>query len=196
MRVRSLAIHLIGFVLICSSAAYADPFTFDTLPASGDVAGPAGSTAGWGYSVTNTSLTDWLVLTSVTAGAFLNGTPASLFDFPIVAPGTTATVAFDVLAGFGLYQLTWDPTAPAGFVNSGTFVLSAEWWNGDPGTNGSFLTLADDQSAPYTATVTAPVTALPAPSTLLLMAGGLAAMSLTGTNRRRVASNRSPRQLT
>src|SRR2546425_1966065 len=161
MRVRNLAIHLIGLLLICSSAAYADPFTFDTLPGGGNVAGPAGSTVGWGYSITNTSLTNWLVLASISAGTFLNGTPSSLFDFPIVAPGTTVSVAFDPLNGLGLYQLTWDPAAPAGFVNSGTFVLSAEWWNGDPSAGGSFLTSADNQSAPYTATVTA--TAVPAP---------------------------------
>jgi hypothetical protein len=191
MRVRNLAIQLIGLLLICSSAAYADPFTFDTLPGSGDVAGPAGSTVGWGYSITNTSLTNWLVLSSVNAGTFLMGTPGALFDFPIVAPGTTATVAFDALAGLGLYQLTWDPTAPAGFVNSGTFVLSAEWWSGDPTAGGSFLAAADDQSAPYTATVTA--VAVSVPSTLLLMAGGLAAMCLMRANRKRV--DRSPRQL-
>ena len=112
------------------------------------------------------------------------GTPRALFDFPIVAPGTTATVAFDALAGLGLYQLTWDPTAPAGFVNSGTFVLSAEWWSGDPTAGGSFLAGADDQSAPYTATVTA--VAVPVPSTLLLTAGGLAALCLMRANRKRV----------
>src|SRR2546428_7033316 len=109
MRVRNLAIQLIGLLLICSSAAYADPFTFDTLPGSGDVAGPAGSTVGWGYSITNTSLTNWLVLSSVNAGTFLMGTPGALFDFPILSHGPTPTVAFVLLVGSGQIQRPWTP---------------------------------------------------------------------------------------
>jgi hypothetical protein len=189
MRRSFLAAQLVlVFLTVCNPIAYADPLTFidpfadrltfifSTLPGTGSVAGPAGSTVGWGYSITNTSDTNWLVLNGISAGSFANGSPKELFDFPILAPGTTATLEYDALNSLGLYQLTWDPTAPDGFVNSGNFVASAEWWDGDPFADGKFLAAADDQKAAYSAMVTA--TAVPAPSTLLLMAIGLAAIWL------------------
>ena len=182
MKIRHLVVIpvVVLFLLGCHLPAYADPFTFSTLPGSGDVAGPAGSTVGWGYSITNNSLTDWLVTTAISAGTFFNGIPSAIFDFPILAPGATISVPFSAAGGLGLYELTWNATAPAGFVNSGTFDLSAEWWNGDPFAGGSFLALAADETAPYTATVTA--RALPVPSTLLLMVLGLAALCLRRTS--------------
>jgi hypothetical protein len=176
MKIRHLVAipSVVLFLLLCHPPVYADSFTFSTLPGTGNVAGPAGSTVGWGYSLSNQSLTDWLVTTAISAGTFLYGTPSAIFDFPILAPGATISVPFSAVGGLGLYQLTWSATAPGGFVNSGTFDLSAEWWNGDPLAGGSFVTNAADQTAAYTATVTA----LPVPSTLLLMAVGLAAMCL------------------
>src|SRR5207249_1049270 len=95
-RMQSLILWVAWAILIGNSAAHADSFTFDTLPSSGDVAGPAGSTVGWGYTITNSALNDWLVMTGLSAGSFLNGTPdSSFFDFPILAPQTTLSVPFD-----------------------------------------------------------------------------------------------------
>jgi hypothetical protein len=135
-----------------ASAAWADTYSFTALPA--DVAGPAGSTVGWGYSISNESTTSWLVLTALSAGAFEQGSPESLFDFPTLTPGEAVSVSFDPVNALGLYQLTWDATAPAGFVNTGLFTLTAEWWDGDPLAGGNFLSDAPDESAPYSATVT------------------------------------------
>ena len=162
-------------LLVLSTAAYADPFTFSTLPTDGNISGTAGSTIGWGYRITNLS-TNWLVATNLSAGLFLNGTPNALFDFPILAPGAVVSVVFDALAGSGLYGLTWNATAPVGFTNSGTFVLSAEFWNGDPFAGGNFLSTAPDQSAAYSASVSGGSTPVPAPSTFILLATGLAAV--------------------
>jgi hypothetical protein len=84
-RMQSLIPWVAWAILIGNSTAHADSFTFDTLPASADVAGPAGSTVGWGYAITNSALNDWLLMTGLSAGSFLNGTPdSSLFDFPIL----------------------------------------------------------------------------------------------------------------
>lgn len=115
---------------------------------------------------------NWLLTTNLGADAFLFGTPdASVFDFPAVAPGTTVTVVFDSTNLLGLFAFAWDVGAPSGFVNSGTFVLSAEWWDGDPFLGGAFIANAEDLTAPYSATVTA----VPEPGTawLLLSAVGV-----------------------
>jgi hypothetical protein len=156
---------------------YADPFAFTTIPASGTVIGGPGSTVGWGYSITNLSSTNWLMITALGAGTFLLGTPdASLFNFPILEPG--ATVIVNYVAGLsGLFEFSWDLTAPDGLENIGTFLLSGEFWNGDPFGGGTFVDFATDQSAPYIARVSSP-SSVPEPSGLILLALGLAAVLL------------------
>lgn len=157
-------------VLLAAPGVQADSWTVSLVPSSGMIAGPAGSTIGWGYSITNQSATNWLVLTGLSADPFLNATPdAFYFDFPIIAPGATVTVVFDATTFTGLFGLTWDVTAPVGFTNSGIFILSGEFWENDPFLGGNFVSLGLDQSAAYSATVT-PV---PEPASLLLLATGL-----------------------
>jgi hypothetical protein len=171
-RVR-LALLLSAF-LTCSTVAHASSFTLSLLPAGGSVAGVPGSTIGWGYSIINNSVTDWLMLTNLSADPFLHATPdASLFLYPIVAPGTSVTVPHDASTLQGLFQITWDVTAPVGFTNAGLFVVEGEFWDGDPFAGGSFVALAAGQSAAYSATVTASVHE---PSTLLLASAGALAL--------------------
>lgn len=94
-------------------------------------------------------------------------------------------MAFDPLAGSGLFGLTWDAAAPVGFTNSGTFVLSAEFWDGDPFADGNFVDFAPDQLAAYSASVSATSTVpVPAPSTLILLGSGLAAVLARGWRKR------------
>jgi len=178
MKIRLAVIFLCVAVIFCASpAARADSFTFGVLPVGGAISGPPGSTIGWGYTFTNQSATSWLMLTAVSADVFLNGTPdASVFDFPILAPGDTLSQAYDPANFLGLFQLTWDSTAPVGFTNSGLFVVSGEWWDGDPFAGGQLLG-TDQQSAAYSAAVT-PVATVPEPATLTLLVIGLAAFRL------------------
>ncbi len=174
MLTRSLRFGLLVFLIVyaVAPAAHADTWTFGPLPTSGAISGVPGSTIGWGYTITNQSATNWLVLSGLSADPFQNGTPFSVFDFPILGPGATVTLPFDATNVLGLYALTWDPTAPIGFVNSGTFLLNAEWWDNDPLAGGNFVSFGIDQSAPYSATV------VPEPGTLLLVASGLAGLWL------------------
>src|SRR5260370_41029390 len=109
-----------------SGCAFCDLFSysFGTIPADGAVEGQPGSKVGCGYSIANNDPTHWLITTNLGASLFQNGTPdASLFDFTILAPSSSISVIFDAVSGTGLYGLTWDSTAPTGFVNSGTFDL-------------------------------------------------------------------------
>lgn len=182
-----LAVFLIGLVALTAvPTASANSFTLTMLPVSGNISGPAGSTIGWGYSITNQSNSLWLMLINLVADPFANGTANLLFDFPIVAPLSTVTVAYSS-TGTGLYELTWDITAPVGFVNSGTFTASAEWWFGDPLNGGSFESLATEATAAYSATVTAPsTTPVPEPATWLLSLTGV--LGLIALKKRAVLS--------
>jgi hypothetical protein len=140
---------------LAASSVRADSYSFSLLPADGTVTGTAGSTAGWGYSISNLSSTDWLVTTAMNSDPFVNGTPNLLFDFPDIAPSTTVTLPFSQLSGEGLFEVTWDSKAPVGSSNLGTFRLSAQWWTGDPLNGGAFFADAPDSSQTYLATVIA-----------------------------------------
>ncbi len=161
-------------LLLVAPAARADSFTFSLLPPNGAISGPPGSTIGWGYSITNNSSVDFVEFSALSANGFLNGTPLAIFDFPIIAPNTTVTVPFDPLNVLGLYQLTWDPGAPIGFTNSGTFMLTGDFCTDSACASmiaNSDLTL----SALYSATVTTPGNVVPEPASILLVATGLLA---------------------
>ncbi len=168
-------IILLATVVFCSPL-WADSITFSLLPSNGNVSGPAGSLEGWGYSITNNSTADWYLATNLNADSFSDGTPNLIFDFPEVAPGATVTEAFDALNGIGLYELQWDPSAPLGFVNSGDFTLSGQWYDGDPFNGGNHVADAPDSLLPYSATVTDSGGGAPEPSSLLLLATGVVAI--------------------
>lgn len=171
------------FFALAAVPAHAIPdWSFDLLPGDGVVAGPAGSVVGWGYAISNPDPINWLMLSSLNAGVFEHGSPLVLFDFPIVAPSSTVSVSYDGISGLGLYELTWDFGAPLGFVNSGEFLVSADWYDGDPLdaiAPGAFLEAAPDRTALYSATVVGegPVS-VPEPSTWLLLLSGLGGLVL------------------
>src|SRR5271165_4717568 len=103
-----LVIALLSF----STFALADDISLTLIPLSGDVAGPPGSTVGWGYTMTNNTAL-WIQTEAVSSDAFLNGTPTLIFDFPAVAPGSFVMLDFSLgvtgLCSFppcGLYSLT------------------------------------------------------------------------------------------
>lgn len=154
---------LLSVFLTAIPVMAADVYTF-TVPDAITVSTPAGLTTGWGYTLQNDSSSLWLVTTNLSVGSFQHATPDLLFDFPDLAPGATVTVPFNPVTGTGLYQITWDTNTPAGFVNSGNFILSAQWWNGDPTGSGTFVENAPTATQPYSATPT------PEPATIALMA--------------------------
>jgi hypothetical protein len=183
MIVRYLVLFLAVCLLLFSGTpeVRADPsnWSFDTTPVSGDITGAPGETVGWGYTISNLDDANWLVILNSNADVFENGTPdASIFDYPILAPGGTVTVpyVYDPTGSTGLYEFTWNPdTSVIGFANSGSFILSAEFWNVDPLSElEPVIFQATDKSAPYSVTATSPVSSVPEPATLLLLSSGLA----------------------
>jgi hypothetical protein len=162
-------------LLFPTRAAQADPLTFSFAlePVAGTILGEPGSTIGWGYVLGN-GTDAWLELAGLDSGTFEHGMPdAGLFDYPILAPHSTRFVTFNALVS-GLFQLTWDIDAPTGFTNSGLFVLSANFYDGDPLIGGAFLSSANEFAA-YSASVSTPTPApVPEPATLLLTSTGIA----------------------
>jgi hypothetical protein len=160
------------FTFCLAPSLWADSITFSLLPSDGNVSGSPGSVVGWGYSLTNDSTTDWFLATNLNSDSFSDGTPTLLFDFPDVAPGTTVTEPFDAVNGIGIFELQWDTFAPVGFVNSGDFTLSGQWYDGDPFNGGTFIADATDTALAYTATVTGTTSPVPEPSSFMLLAFG------------------------
>jgi len=172
-------------VVLATHAVRADnTVTFTVLPP--DVSGPAGTTVGWGFSITNNSTTDYLDISAIDASVFLDGTPDSspfLFSFSPLAPGATDTQAYDPISGLGLFQFTWDAAAPVGFINTGSFGLSGAFCDPSLGDN----TCAEDLTVPSTDLAFANYSAIVGPSgvvstlepgTLLLLSLGLTALGI------------------
>jgi hypothetical protein len=175
---RYVYLILAAVVLVSApSTIHADSLTFELLPP--DVSGPAGTTVGWGFSITNTSTFDYLDLSAIDSDLFsaTDGTPdASIFPFPNLAPGQTMTQVYDPADGLGLFQFTWNPGVAVGTTETGVFTLYGAFC--DP-TVDQFC--AEDGSVPssalasasYSATVAAAVTPNPEPPTFLLLLSGL-----------------------
>ena len=177
MRTKKLskAIVRIAVAVLSAATLSADSITFSLLPGDGAVSGAAGSLVGWGYSITNNSAADWFLATDLNSDSFSNGAPTPLFDFPEVGPGQIVTEAFDAVNSIGLFELQWDVTAPAGFVNAGNFILSGQWWNGDPLNGGSVIAVATDVALPYSAYVSGgPNSGAPEPAGTYLLVLGIA----------------------
>jgi hypothetical protein len=177
---RSLRLHLLALLAFATLALpiRADTISFSLIPVGGNVVGLAGTTVGWGYSITNNSSIDWFASTNLNSDSFSNGSPALLFDFPNVPPGATVSEAFDAINSVGLFDLTWGVAAPGAFVNHGRFILSGQWYDGDPLNGGSFIADAIDGSASYAAAVEPSSTSTPEPSGLAMVFSALALVTV------------------
>ena len=190
--IRSVVILAVVTFAVAASA-FPDDITLSLIPASGTVSGPPGSTVGWGYTITNNTA-EWIQTMDVSSDPFQNGTPNVIFDFPAVAPDSTVTLDFSFVAGggcalppCGVYQFTWNSTAPVGFTNAGTFTVASDLYSAQPGTPGAMdLGPAPNATAAYFATV-GTTGVVPEPSSLLLLASGLAPLVLL--RRRNLASS-------
>ena len=165
-------------LLFTTQAATADSLIFTVTPT--DVSGPAGTTVGWGFSITNTSSTDFLDISGIDSDLFLatDGTPdASIFPFPNLAPAQSVTQLYDLVGGLGIFQFTWNLGLATGTTETGQFRLfgafcdpTADQFCAEDGSVTSTLVAAGD----YTATVVpASGTPVSEPSSILLLLSAL-----------------------
>jgi hypothetical protein len=180
----------VGLAIVPASVpSLADDITLTLIPASGNISGAPGSTVGWGYTLTNNT-SEWIQTMNVSSDPFQKGTPNVILDFPAVAPDGSVTLDFSLVTTAscaftpcGLYELAWDTAAPAGFVNSGTFTVSSDFFSAEPGTPGAVdLGPAPDASAAYSATVRG-THVTPEPSGLFLLVSGLGVIGLRVSKR-------------
>jgi hypothetical protein len=154
----------LSLLLILAGTPLRADFDFALQPVSGAISGTAGSTLGWGYTLTNNDPNLWLLPTDLNADGFVRALAIPLFTLPAVAPGTSLSVAFQADMD-GLYQITWDADAPSDWTEYGVFRLNFDWWAGDPLDGGSFDSYAGYRELPYSAAVTA----VPEPGAALLL---------------------------
>ncbi len=83
--------------------------------------------------------------------------------------------AYNSSLGTGLFELTWDSFLPSTVKNTGNFVLDAQWWNGDPLTDGTYVSDADPILRAYTA-IGSPAQ-VPEPSMIWLVGSALSAIA-------------------
>jgi len=169
----SLALGL----LLTTHPSRADSLTFTATPE--DVSGPAGTTVGWGYSITNNSTSDYLDISGIDSDLFLatDGTPgASIFNFPNVAPGATVMQVYEPVDNLGLFQFTWNLGLATGTTETGYFTLYGAFC--DP----SDIYCVDDGDVPsgtlatagYSATVSpSGVVTTPEPRSVCLLLAGI-----------------------
>ena len=162
---------LSAMIMVASVMASAGPAL---IPLPGiSISGTPGSTIGWGYSLSNDSSTDWYVPLTFSAPAFADGTPFVLFDYPAVAPLDTVTETYNP-GTKGLLELAIFPGASIGAQDTGTAILSGNYYSDNPFTNPNavIVAAAPDTTASISATVTSPST-VPEPATVWLAIGFL-----------------------
>jgi hypothetical protein len=147
-------------------------------PVGGALYGAPGEVVGWGFSVTNDSSTQWLMLT---ASDFSPGpgwwtyTDFLAANAILLAPNATATQVFSAVGLTGSGSFLIDALANPGDTVAGAMVLTYDGFDGNPlqgGANQDLFSATAEIAA--SVTVREPVTA-PEPSTAALLAFALAA---------------------
>lgn len=193
-----IAINFLAVSLVCSVARADGTPTLTLDPTSGAISGAAGSTIGWGFTLTNT--TDFLVVTSsdFCVGVITSPCSDSLGtytdfigpQFQVVGPSPESTSfveSFNLAAQTGVGSFAINAAAAPGASVTGEIVVTFDLFSVDPNAptfNPDLDTLSTGDVLTAGASISVPgVTAVPEPKSLLLLGSGL--LSLVGIARKR-----------
>jgi hypothetical protein len=175
-----------------------------TLTPSGTVSGPPGATAGWGYSITNSSSQYMVIVNSYFCESgqdplFTTCTQSlgSYSDFiaskaTVIAPMSTATVSFNAQASLGLGAYAIRNSVTAGQSDSGSIVVEYDLYTANPFTDPTAQLVGGDAELTASAVVlvtSATITSVPTLSNwalaalaVLLIASATRQLSGSGQN--------------
>ena len=185
---------LAALLFICVSVASADTLPTLTLdPVNGAITGPAGTTVGWGFTISNLG-NDWAIVTSTDFCVGVITSPCTnsfgtYFDFAgpqfiLVGPSpesTSFTQAFDNSTQQGIGSFLINPASVGTVV--GQFILTYDLYSVDPNSL-DFDPLLDTVSVGNFLSANASVTVgtsnvnTPEPSTVFLLFAGTALLAL------------------
>lgn len=182
MKVKHLFLWLVVLSAWCVPALDATP-VLTLNPVGGSISGAAGSTIGWGFTLSNPDNTYAVITSADFCGAVISSpcsTPLGVFNdfiaqynFTVVGPGDSISDVFSAVnyTGIGSYTLNGD--AAGTFL--GQLVLTYDLYSDGPGDG----LLTTDQRLTATASVSAGnSTAVPEPAPLSLLLPGLAVVGL------------------
>ncbi len=154
----------LALMALSIGTAQANP-VLTLLPLSGDIAGAASDTIGWGFDLASDS-TDWTTVIATFPLVESNPGLGIITDFispqggPVngsLAPGAPDWVEiFDGTAFSGLGSYTIDPADQTGDSDSGIFLVEYELFSGDPAVCASCFVSSGTFTENFSVTTTTP----------------------------------------
>lgn len=195
MKQIKLAFLIAATLAACAEAAPIPVPRLTVLPASGSVSGNPGTKVGWGFTLTYSAPSDWVVLTgseftgSPVYGNYVDYLSLSNAPFYVVGPtpeSTTIAEAWNASSNppLGLGEFDLNSTALGGANIAGNLIVHYSVFSQDPNSP----TFDPDTStvvADATVTEAAQVNVSPEPASLWLMGAGLAPLAWAGWRKRR-----------
>lgn len=176
-----------------AACAQAGPLSLTLLPTSGIVTGSPGTVVGWGFTITYSGPSDWVLLTgSEFTGSTVYGSYVdylSLSNAPLYVAGpspesSTISQSWDPSSNppLGLGEFDINATALPGAIIAGTIQVDYQVFSEDPNDPnfdpGSFVSSG-------TVSASAEVGVTPEPACLLTMSTALLPLAFAGLRRRR-----------
>ena len=181
-------------VLFVSAGAHiygASTLTLNLNPASGLISGSPGQTAGWGFTLANSSDNVALITSADFCGAVISSpcsTPLgsftdfiAQFNLTLINPHSSLSAVFNPIAHTGIGSYAFSLLAPPGSTFLGQVVLTYDTYS-DSSLNSQ---IGFDDRVTSAASVSVPPSSLPEPASLWLLPGGFVGLYLAGRRRRR-----------